>query len=64
MLIRQTPEGKSHAPWMMALGCGAMAVAFAATVFVRDTRPRGSQAPVVRPSGRSDLWYGQRLRGT
>lgn len=53
MLIRQTPEGKSHAPWMMALCCEI------ASRMVRRgvTEIRAIQREI-------DLWYGQRLRGT
>lgn len=52
--MHQVSHSKSHAPWMMAACCGAMAIAFGVTVLARDTGTRRIQAPAVNPSGRSD----------
>lgn len=53
--IRKQKQKRSpYGRWLLAISGVIVLVALAGSVLLRDTRPRGGQAPVVRPSGRSD----------
>lgn len=44
----------SYGRWLLGIGGGVVALAIAGVLLLPDDRPRDGQAPVVRPSGRSD----------